>query len=115
QGNALVCRTEQIVESVPELPDDRSRIKFAQLRQLFARAVRAGVDEIRRLPPALRREITKAQCAGGQHETDEGGLVVEHGEGMFDRWWLVVDGRRVLRSRFAGSNSKTVLQYNSKD
>ena len=71
QGNALIGRAEHGVEIVAAGFLDQCSIKVAQLGDLAAGAVVAGVDKIGGVTAALGHKLAEAEHVGAHHKLDK--------------------------------------------
>jgi hypothetical protein len=78
QGNALVGRPKQHVKVVAKVIVDGLGVILAQLLELVARHISAGVHKERRLTAALERKAAEFKNVGLNHELDELLLVSLH-------------------------------------
>ena len=78
QRNTLVGRPEQHVKVVAKVIVDGLGVILAQLLELIARHVGAGVHEERGLAAALERELAKLEDVALNHKLDELLLVSLH-------------------------------------
>ena len=95
QGDALVGGPEEDVKVRAKVVVDGAGVELAELLELVAGDVGAGVHEERGLAAALERELAKLEDVALDHEVNELALVVFHGAPFEARGRVVATARSV--------------------